>query len=65
MIRLHVPDMSCNHCVATIEKALNSLDPAAEVKCDLSDRTVAVTAAVPVENVLKALSDAGYEARPA
>ncbi|RMH48010.1 MAG: copper chaperone [Alphaproteobacteria bacterium] len=65
MIRLSVPDMSCNHCVATIEKALTELDPAAEVKCDLGDRTVVVSTAAPTDRILKALSEAGYEARPA
>ena len=28
-----VPDMSCGHCTATIEKAIKAIDPTASVTC--------------------------------
>ena len=42
MNRFTVPDMSCGHCTAAIEKAVKSIDPTATVACDLETKTVAV-----------------------
>ena len=33
-MKFHVPDMSCGHCVATIEKALKAEDPTATLRTD-------------------------------
>lgn len=60
MMRLSVPDMTCGHCVATVTKAIRTLDPSAEVKADLGSRTVTVETSAPATAVAKALEDAGY-----
>lgn len=64
MPRFSVPEMSCGHCTATIEKAVKSADPAALVNCDLQTRTVAVISAATVETLAAAMRQAGYEAEP-
>ncbi|NNU80463.1 heavy-metal-associated domain-containing protein [Halovulum dunhuangense] len=62
MTTFHVPDMSCGHCKAAIEKALHALDPNAAVRVDLSARTVSVETPQTEASILAALKGAGYEA---
>jgi copper chaperone len=65
MITLTVPDMSCGHCKAAVEKAVASVDPAATVTVDLPARTVAITSTAPTETLIAALATEGYPARVA
>jgi P-type Cu+ transporter len=55
--------MSCEHCQAAVEKALNAID-GVEAKVDLKKKIATVTLKTPVEvEVLKnAVNEAGYEA---
>lgn len=54
-----VPDMSCQHCVATITKALAAGLPGATVAIDLAQHEVRVTGdAARAEHVIR---EAGYE----
>lgn len=62
-IHLHVPDMSCGHCVATITAAVRAIDAAVTLTPDLAARTLTVDANVPAERLVKALELAGYPAR--
>lgn len=59
-MKLHVPNMSCGHCVANIEKAVKDADPAAVVRADLKLRTVEIDANLPTASLIRVLSDAGY-----
>jgi len=61
MLVLNVPEMSCGHCVATIEAAVRSVDAAAKVQADLPSRTVRVDTAAEDRAVREALAAAGYE----
>jgi copper chaperone len=65
MIRLDVPEMSCGHCKASVEKAVRGLDAQAMVAVDLATRQVEITTAVPQAAVVAALQAAGFESRPA
>ena len=62
MIKLSIPDMSCGHCAGVITKALKQLDQDAAVEFDMPQRTIQVRTSAPAEEVLTALSDAGYPA---
>lgn len=64
MIHLRVPDMSCGHCAATIEKAITSLDPAARVTFDMDARTISVETDQSLEAIGAALKEAGYGTDP-
>ncbi len=57
-----VEDMSCDHCIATIEKAVLALDPHAVVKSDLETKMIDVTSSADPAAVQAALDEAGYEA---
>ncbi len=57
-----VDDMSCGHCVATIEKSVKALDSDAKVTCDLGAKTVEVTSKADPAAIIGALDQAGYDA---
>lgn len=56
-----VPDMSCGHCRAAIEKAVKAADPAAKLEFDMGDRKVRVDSALGVSALSAAIKDAGYD----
>ena len=64
MLRLKVPDMSCGHCAATIEKAAKSVDPAAQVDIDLAARVATIATTAQPERICTAIRTAGYENQP-
>jgi len=60
MYNFQVSDMTCSHCVATIEKAVKSVDAAANVDIDLGTLAVRIESDEPVERFANAIEDAGY-----
>ncbi len=65
MTRFKVPDMSCDHCTAAIERAIKAVDPVATVECDLDKRMVKVDSATDTDTLIAALHSADYPATPA
>lgn len=61
-MKLSIPDMSCGHCKATVEKTIASVDPAAQVVVDLASRTVEVRSTASDSALLQALDAEGYPA---
>jgi copper chaperone CopZ len=61
MLKLKVPEMTCGHCAATIEKAVKGLDPAAKVQVDLGTKTVTVETASDETSVKEVIEAAGYD----
>lgn len=71
-IVLSVPDVSCGHCVRTVNGALGALQGVELVETDVPTKSVHVrynASQVELENIEAALDDAGYpvakEPRPA
>lgn len=64
MTTLHIPDMSCGHCKATVEKAIKVIDPAAHINFDMEARLVALESVMEAAKVQAALAEAGYPATP-
>lgn len=60
MYNFQVSDMTCSHCVATIEKAVKSVDGDVKVDIDLGTLAVKIESDKPVERFAKAIEDAGY-----
>lgn len=65
MTTLSIPEMSCGHCKATVDKAIHAVDPAAVLDFDMEARTVAVRSGAALDSLRAALRDAGYEASAA
>ena len=59
---LSIPDMSCGHCKATVEAALNSVAGAGNVQVDLATRRASASGDAPLAALLAALDVAGYPA---
>lgn len=59
-MNLAIPDMSCGHCKAVIEKTVAA--QGAQVTVDLPTRTAKVTGAVKPDALLAALAAEGYPA---
>ncbi|MCB0274821.1 MAG: SO_0444 family Cu/Zn efflux transporter [Calditrichaeota bacterium] len=57
---LSIPDMTCKHCVATIETALKSIDGVDDIEINLENHQVLVTGKPDSDAVSKAVVEAGY-----
>ena len=65
-ITLNAPDISCAHCVSTVEKAVGKVDGVQSVAADSDSREVIVTYDTSQTNlsaIVTALEDAGYPAK--
>lgn len=60
MLKLNVPDMSCNHCVAAISAAIESVNNDASMEFDLTQRQVKIESSAPAERIKAAIEEAGY-----
>lgn len=63
MYNFEVSDMTCSHCVATVEKAVKSVDGTAAVTIDLSKIAVKIESAKPAVSFAEAIQEAGYTPR--
>ncbi len=58
---LHVPDVTCQHCVDTISSRVGALSGVERVEVDLVDRLVVVVGTAERGAVCAAIDGAGYE----
>ena len=58
---LKIPEMSCGHCKAAIEKSVLEVDPAATLIFDLPQRHVSIRSSLPLEIMQQAIAQAGYD----
>jgi copper chaperone len=61
-MRLKVENMSCQHCVQAVTRALRTLDSNASVEVDLARGEVHAQGAFDAESAIAALADADYPA---
>ncbi len=59
-MQFHIENMTCGGCVRSVTKAIQSIDPAAEVKADVGTHKVDVKTGVPRERLVAALTEVGY-----
>jgi copper chaperone len=62
MTRLIVPEMSCGHCKAAIERAIKTVDANAVTNVNLATRQVDIASQASPEALMAALLAEGYPA---
>jgi copper chaperone CopZ len=62
LIEFNVEDMSCGHCIGVVTKTVQSVDPQAQVECDLATHKVRVQTDESRDAIAEALAQAGYPA---
>lgn len=62
MYKLQIKEMTCSRCASQVLKTLKDVDASAKASVDLANRSVIVISALPVREICKALSDAGFPA---
>jgi copper chaperone len=60
MYQLQVENMSCGHCVGAVTKAVQAIDPAAQVQIDLASKRVTVESPAELGVISAAIVEAGY-----
>ncbi len=61
-MKFAIPDMTCGHCKAVVERTIIDLDSKASVRVDLTAHTAEVQTTAPAEAIIAALKTAGYAA---
>ena len=64
MQHFNVPDMTCGHCVKTITRAVQAIDPKAQVQADLATHSIGVTSTASTASLSAAIAAAGYANTP-
>ena len=62
LMQLHIQNMTCGGCARGVTKAVESVDPQAQVKVDLQKRNIDFASSQPASAFVAALSAAGYTA---
>ena len=62
-MKFSIPDMTCGHCKAVVERTIIDLDSSADVVVDLSAHTADVRTTAPAEAIIGALKTEGYDAK--
>ncbi|WP_417614023.1 heavy-metal-associated domain-containing protein [Oceanisphaera sp.] len=60
MTEFTLPDMTCGHCVGVINDTLTALDAECEIEFDLLNHTITVNSRCTPQQLVNALTDAGY-----
>lgn len=60
---LIVSDMTCNHCVQTITKAIHTIEPQAGVSINLAEHKVTIEQAQNPQALVDVISEEGYDVK--
>ncbi len=64
-MQFNVPDMSCSHCKAAIERAVKDVDEGAVLTFDMANRSVDIQSHADRPSLQTVLSEAGYPSHAA
>ncbi|HMO44785.1 MAG TPA: heavy-metal-associated domain-containing protein [Rubrivivax sp.] len=62
-MKFHLDDMSCGGCARSVTKAIQTLDPEAQVSANPPARQVEITTTAAREQVVATLREAGFPPR--
>ena len=65
MTELQITGMTCGHCTAAVKKALEKVAGVASADVDLAAGRAKVSGTAPVDALIAAVVDEGYQAVPA
>lgn len=60
-MQFHIENMTCGGCVRGVTRAIHSVDPTAEINANLATHKVEVATRAPREQLVAALTDAGFQ----
>lgn len=63
-MELLIPRLNCGGCVRGVTRAVQRVDPAAEVVCDLQTQRVSIRSEADPAAILAGLDEVGYPGRP-
>ena len=61
---LQVQGMTCGHCERSVTRAVQQVDPAAQVRIDRAQNQVVVQSEAPREQLARAIAEEGYAVAP-
>jgi copper chaperone len=59
-MQFHIENMTCGGCARSVTKAIQSVDPSAEVSADPASHKVEVKSAASRDRLVAALTEVGY-----
>lgn len=59
-MQFHIENMTCGGCARSVTKAIQSVDPAAEVTAETATRTVTVKSVASRDRLITVLIETGY-----
>ena len=59
-MQFHIENMTCGGCARSVTKAIQSVDPTAEVNAGPGARKVDVKSSAPRDQLVNALTEVGY-----
>jgi copper chaperone len=59
-MQFHIKNMTCGGCARSVTRAIQSVDPEAEVRADPGSHMVEVTSTAPRDQLVAALTEVGY-----
>ena len=59
-----IPDMSCQHCVQSITRAIQAADAHAQVEADIAQHQISVTSTLDTAALQAIITEAGYSPSP-
>ncbi|YCI04673.1 heavy-metal-associated domain-containing protein [Ensifer sp. D2-11] len=62
MYHLNLEDVTCGHCAATVEKAVQAADPKAKVTVNLEAKTASIESEIGSDAFIAAIEGSGYRA---
>lgn len=63
-MRFQIPNMSCGGCARGVTRAIEAVDAKARVAIDQARREVEVSTDLQSQQIIAALAEAGYPAKP-
>ena len=60
MLVFTIKDMTCGHCVGSITKAIQALDPSAKIEAELTTHSLSVHSQSDAQAIEDCIREAGY-----